>query len=371
VSIGSNGLTYEGHAVMAPAITALGTYSNYGILGAVPVSLGSSLTVVQSGTYADLGGQYDYYGGNTFEENYFDPTQGVVNSAATIKAGLSGGKFAVQGESFTSTGTIGIIGGDTFSAASANFNNDGLISIGTLSTLALDLYNYFDDASLSAESFANFGSITLAGGTLTELTDSGTFPEIAMLNGAGASISGFGTISAAIINNGTITASSGTLTISQAVSGSGTLVVAAGERLNLASVASGEVASFASGTASVLGLSPASFLGKIGGFASGDTIDLANTVAKAASFVGSSLVVTLSTGSTIALATTSALTGSLTVVAGTSGDTLIEFGSAAGTGGRHYIPITPAALGVEERGVMTMDVSMPGIGEHYWLVVGH
>ncbi len=73
-------------------------------------------------------------------------------------------------------------------------------------------------------------------------------------------------------------------------------------------------------------------------------------------------------GSTIALATTSALTGSLTVVAGTSGDTLIEFGGASGAGGQHFGPIAPAT---GEQGMMVVEMRPEGIGEHFGVVLKH
>jgi len=76
----------------------------------------------------------------------------------------------------------------------------------------------------------------------------------------------------------------------------------------LGNVSAVQTANF-EGIGGVLSLAPPDFLGAIGNFAGGDVIDLQNTRAAAASFGADLLVVTLSTGSTIALATTSTFTG--------------------------------------------------------------
>ncbi len=380
---------------------AVGTYDE---AAATTLTLGPKLSITQVGTSVEvLAGTAE------------DKAVNKVINEGTITAGYNGSAInsQFQVENLTNTGTILISHDDNFAGLSNNsgtvrdtggsislfgsISNYGLISIaGTASTLIdagpYDLANsgkisINDGANISfgtsggtisntgtllisdatarvGSTFSNAGTITLDRGTLT---NGGTLAASALLNAADGAISGFGTISAAIVNDGRITAHGGTLTLSGALSGSGKLVVDAGDRLNLTAVARGEVAIFATGTASVLGLSPATFLGKIGGFAAGDTIDLAKTGAKAASFSGDSLVVTLSTGSTIALATTSALTGSLTVVAGTSGDTLIEFGGAASAAGLQDGPTIAVQQAEEEGGVMRPEM----IGEHPWVIYGH
>jgi hypothetical protein len=345
VSIGNAGLTYEGHAVAAPALAAYAGYDfETGLFLSTPVTLGAHLTIQQTGTYADIGGQYDNYGGIGPDSYYFDTTSGTFGSAATIEASFAGGRLSLEGASFSTTGAIAISNTATVTAAAAMTLNGGLISIGAGSALNLDLYNYFADSSLADESFANSGSIVLGGGSIDELTDAGTFLAVPMLNAAGASITGYGMIAAPVLNDGMIEAIGGTLTVAQAVSGSGTLAVGASATLDLSAVSNGETASFA-GAAGVLGLSPPTFLGSIGGFVSGDIIDLANTSAKAAAFSGTSLIVTLTNGGTIALSMTSALTGSLTVTAGSAGDSLIGFAHAA----KHASPIPQRAVQDEMR----------------------
>jgi hypothetical protein len=124
-----------------------------------------------------------------------------------------------------------------------------------------------------------------------------------------------------------VLASGGTLALTDAVTGTGTLQVDTGATLQLAGVGAGGIADF-NGIGGVLGLSPMSFLGAIGGFAAGDTIDLANTAASSARFSGDTILVTLTAGGTLTLDTTSALSGSLTVTTDTHSDSLITYASS-------------------------------------------
>jgi hypothetical protein len=362
--------------------TADGIYlSDSGTLAST-LTLAASTTLDQTGL-AFLQGAYAFDTATQIEE----PTGDTIVNDGTLSLAEKGGIFdtayvdldnaglmtiakgdqvSVTAGTLTNSGTLAISDGklvfSTTAGVNSGFTNSGLVTIGAASSLTV----------VNDVTFSNAGKIDLNGGTLA---NSDTSPETALLNAKAGSIIGFGTIAAPIINDGRITASGGTLTLSKAVSGDGTLVVDAGDRLNLASVGKNEIALFATGPASVLGLSPATFLGKIGGFAAGDTIDLAKTVAKAASFSGDSLVITLSTGSTIALATTSALTGSLTVVAGTSGDTLIEFGGDGGSGQAHLVPTAlqnPQVLAVPDQiGGHLMEIRPEGLAEHAWFAVGH
>jgi hypothetical protein len=133
-----------------------------------------------------------------------------------------------------------------------------------------------------------------------------------------------------MINTGVVEATSGgEISLQRSVGGIGTLQVDAGATLQLAAVGGRQTVVF-SGVGGALALAPMSFLGKIAGFASGDTIELLNTAASSASFVGDSIVVSLTAGGTITLDTSSALSGSLTVATVNRFDTLISFaGSSA------------------------------------------
>jgi len=356
ISIGNASESYEGYGLYGPALVSEYYYD-------VPFTLGAQLTINQSGTYADIGG-FAYYGSEALAKTATGvaaPGDYSTVSAATIDAGVSGGNLSLEGEYFSSTGTIAISNKDTVTEGAASFTNAGVITIGTASTLSLNLLNYFGYGILNPESFTNSGSISLAGGTITEATDNGTFPSVPMLNATGGTLSGFGSVAAEIINDGLITASGGTLTLGQAITGTGTLAVDKGATLSLTSISSGQTATF-SGTGGILGLAPASFLGEIGGFASGDTIDLASTKGTAASFSGTSLVVTLSTGSTIKLTTTTALTGTLKTTAGTHGDTLITFAAAAIGGPHSPLPILPP-MAPEDVPAITDPLGAPALSQ--------
>ncbi len=298
--IGSAGLTYDGTTVQPATLS-----------GEV---LGANVRIVQTGAYASIFNQGDF--------------SSALSSAANITAGLTGGTFTVWGGAVTSSGTIAIGTKVDFTIGSADFTNTGLIEIGRSgAVLNLDTAGYFESADGGRSSFTNAGTIALARGSLVELTGNGTFPMVPISNEAGAVISGYGAVDVGIVNDGLVQASGGTLAVADAVSGTGTLQVDGGATLQLAGVGAGGIADF-SGTGGVLGLSPMSFLGAIGGFASGDTIDLANTAASSARFSGDSILLTLTAGGTLTLDTTSALSGSLTVITGTSGNSLITYASS-------------------------------------------
>jgi hypothetical protein len=104
-----------------------------------------------------------------------------------------------------------------------------------------------------------------------------------------------------------------------AVAGTGVIALSNGGAGVLAldissTVSAGQTIDFAAGHAEISlgGFSETHFSGMIEGFAAGDEVALKGNVTSA-SFRGDSITVTVSNGSTIALTTTSALTGSLSV----------------------------------------------------------
>ncbi len=278
--------------------------------GGPAVQLGSQLQIRQSGTDAQIGGGY-----------------GAFASAATITANVSGGQFILAGDSFSNTGTLGIGGGDTVTAASAYFANAGLIVLGVGGALDLNLFAYLQGGGQHGQNFANTGHIQMAGGTLAELTYGGALPNVPLLNATGASITGAGLIASQIDNHGIVEARDGTLNLVQTVSGTGTLRIDPGATLALGGVGAGQIAAFG-GPGAVLGLQPTYFLGKVDGFAAGDIIDLFDTSAQSAHFSGDFLDVTLTNGGLLQLNMTSNLSGALAVASGLHGDTLIQFAAA-------------------------------------------
>ncbi len=303
----------------APALVAEGG-------AAPPLLLGSHLRVQQAGTYASIG---DSLGG--------------IASAATITANLAHGQMMLRGDHFTNAGTIGISNTDTVTAGAAGFLNAGLIVVGVGSALDLDLTDYFASGSLADQSFTNTGTIVMAGGMLAEPTGNGVFPNVPMRNTQGASIVGAGVVASQVANHGVVEARGGVLELVQAVSGTGHLQVDAGAMLVLGSVSAGQTARFA-GTGGTLALRPLAFLGSIAGFTAGDTLDLLNTSAHAATFSGDTLDVMLTSGATLHLATSSAMTGGLSVTAGTHGDALIRFAAPVMP---HTLPDTTALTAAE------------------------
>ncbi len=275
--------------------------------GGPEVQLGSRLQIRQAGANAEIGNGY-----------------GNFSSAATLTANVAGGQFILGGDRFSNTGTLGIGGGDTVTIASGGFTNAGLVVLGVGGALDLNLFAYLQGGSQAGQSFANTGRIQMAGGTLAEVTLGGALPKVPMLNAAGGVIFGAGVIASQIDNDGVIEARGGALNLVQTVSGEGTLRVDTGATLVLGGVGAGQTAVF-NGAGGVLGLQPAYFLGEIGGFAAGDTLDLFDTSAQSASFVGDTLDVVLANNTTLHFDTTTELSGSLTVTAGLHGDSLIRF----------------------------------------------
>jgi hypothetical protein len=192
-------------------------------------------------------------------------------------------------------------------------------------------------SSLSA--IADPGSQLIVGGTLdlggATITDGGgAVPLFALGNGCqvtdgtlkiagGKPLTATGTtsISAALVDNGgvTVAGASAHASITDAVTGNGTISLAATRGyLGLgASIGAGQTIAFLDGS-ETLGLTTAGaeagFSATLGGFAVGDKIALTGETITAAGFSGSSILVTLSTGSTMDFATSSALTGSLSVL---------------------------------------------------------
>lgn len=298
-----DGIALSATTISIGAASATATLAGGGGAQGGALVLGKAVRVNQTGKLAALAGKIVSYG--------------------TISANSAGG-------------TLRLAGG----AGPAGFSNLGTLAVAR-ETLLLD--NTGQNAALTANTVLNRGLITLTGATVAEA--SAKLPALTLTNFG--TIAGTGTLAVPLLNNGVVETGTGTLAIAGAVSGTGTLQVDGGGRLDLlGGVAATETLVFAGG-ASVLGLAPKKFLGTIAGFAVGDTLDLRSTGASGASFSGSSIVVTLTAGGTISLKTASALAGSLTVTAGTAGDTLITYASTAplappDPAGSAWLPALPA-----------------------------
>ena len=118
----SNELFAEGTETLNNATINIGNNStdyiyNYDVSAAAVLTLGSTLTIDQTGSNVQLTGYEDRIG------------SGIVN-AGTINADFAGGTFTIGDVSFTNEGTINVSNGDTVTISSGTFAN---VSGGTLS----------------------------------------------------------------------------------------------------------------------------------------------------------------------------------------------------------------------------------------------
>jgi hypothetical protein len=280
LDIGGGAVKYLGQTLYGPDLAPDGNVTSV---------LGAHLNVVQVGKYATIGST--------------TPGNGNIVNNGSINAMLPGGQLTLDGSQFINAGSISAAGKEIVTSAASAFLNTGSIQLASGATLALNLLNYYAAPPANG-------------------------------NDGGAVIQGAGLLATQITNFGTIAASTsgGALVLNQAVGGAGTLLADAGATLSLlGQVGAHQVASFG-GANAVLGLKGPSFLGTIGGFATSDTIDLLKQTATSAAFSGSSILVTLSTGSTLTLHTTTNLTGALTVTSDGHGGSLIGFAGAAHLG---------------------------------------
>jgi hypothetical protein len=297
------------------------------------LSLGVHFTIVQTGQLASLA----EFGGR-------DAGSGLVNDGS-ILAGFAGGTFSISTplsssaivmRNFTNNGSITVSNGDTFELQAQKFTNlshsiltGGSYEVDAGSTLELadNAEIVTDDASIilsgagstiqaldtkssdqatldatlagvgaggvleilggrdwtSARVFRNAGTLDLGGGTF----------DVARLANTGL-IDGFGVITPLVSNTGSITAAGGVLEIEQQITGAGQMNIDAAATLQVdAASTPAEVVSFTgAGATLALGLA-SSFESRIRGFAAGDTIDLLDTAATAATFeAGDKLVIT-------------------------------------------------------------------------------
>jgi hypothetical protein len=283
---------------------------------------------------------------------------GIESNSGLIHGSTGGVELA---GTFTNTGTISLTGANLYTGGPGTLlDNSGTITLvgGTLTVSptqvvntgklsitngTLQLVGPLNVASLSAiahpGSYEEISGAFSLGGKLVCL-DTGYNPKLSLVNGeisdgtlairAGQSFSATATgtdssgqaaalISANILNNGTLSVSSYYSNfaplISGSVSGTGTITIVAYSQVGI----SGEIGAHQTlvfGNLAEFGLvtqaSETGFKGTLAGFAKYDVIALAGTVTSAG-FAGSSVVATLSNGTTLALHTASALTGSLSV----------------------------------------------------------
>jgi fibronectin-binding autotransporter adhesin len=143
------------------------------------LTLGSGLTIDQTGVYAEL---TDYSG---------QAGDGFVNEGK-ITAGVNGGQFFVNAQSFANQGTIAVSNGDTLTLNDPNWSNTGSI---TVTNATAKLNGAFASSSLAK--ITNNDSQVIIGGTVTN-----SAPALSV--GTGTKLGQLTLASSGLINGGTI-----------------------------------------------------------------------------------------------------------------------------------------------------------------------
>ncbi len=168
-------------------------------------TLGTSVSVTQSGLYATVG------------DNSGNDTDGLFNSGA-ITGAVAGGTFAITGNLFENDGLIAITNGDTLAITTATFTSAGTLSLSG-STLDLDSTSTVLGGAVSlTNSTLNLGDSVTTGQLLAALAGGDTVNLSGTLDNTGATldltttipVAGF-TLAAGTILNGTLLLPAGTL----------------------------------------------------------------------------------------------------------------------------------------------------------------
>ena len=180
----SSSLYAEGTETLNNATINIGNNStdyiyNYDVSAAAVLTLGSTLTIDQTGSNAQLTGYEDRIG------------SGIVN-AGTINADFTGGTFTIGDVSFTNAGTINVSNGDTVNISSTSWSNSGSIDV---SGGTLNLGSTFTLAQLGT--LNHTGGIVNVTGTLN---DAGATLNV----GTGTALGTLTLVSGGTIENGTI-----------------------------------------------------------------------------------------------------------------------------------------------------------------------
>ena len=180
----SSSLYAEGTETLNNATLNIGNNStdyiyNYDYSAAAVLTFGPTLTIDQTGFYANLSGYDDRSG------------SGIVNEG-TINADFNGGTFTIGDVSFTNAGTISVSNGDTVDISSTSWSNTGSIDV---SGGTLNLGSTF--------TFAQLGTLDHTGGIVNvtgTLNDAGATLNV----GTGTALGTLTLVSSGTIENGTI-----------------------------------------------------------------------------------------------------------------------------------------------------------------------
>lgn len=316
-------------------------------------TLGSTVTINSSGSGDALN---DFAGTSIVNDGQIDAAgSGLYIDAGNIYASESPTQFI-------NDGTINVAAGSIVDVRANTFAGTGAVSIASGGVLALNHnppYGYYHVMHLDGATLAPVGagaleiydtlsngaiapggvSVTLNGATLDEVTYDGS---------AASRLFGFGTIENGIANAGTVEANGGTLDIAGAIAGTGKLIIDAAATLELGGTTTEEVDYNGVGTLKLS--APASYTGTLGGVVYGDVIDSASTTVSSATLSGTSLLVTLATGTRLDYA----LAGTLA-----NGAVTLSSDGASGTD----ITFTPLAAG-SPADFSTMNFIAPAVNDN-------
>jgi fibronectin-binding autotransporter adhesin len=308
---------------------------------------GTSMLALVTGTGTLVNDGQISAAGTLLLGNYDNPgTSADLNNAGVIDIAAGGALEVLTGSELANSGTIAVSGG-LLSLQAGAFTNTGVVSI-TDGTLALagtldaaQLSSLLAGIDFSDSSLDLQAALKLQGGTLT--AGQNGIPSSVMLDGQGTGRLTDGTLlvqtgqtvdvlnneylQVTVVNDGTLNLTSGDYSeygeFADAVTGTGAIDVGGTDTGIFrdvafdAAVGSGQTIDFVGSAPVELTLgSPTSFAGTLNGFAVGDSLTLGGDTVSSAAFKGDFIVAKLSTGKTISFATSSALTGKLSVYLG-------------------------------------------------------
>jgi hypothetical protein len=281
----------------------------------------------------------------------FNGSVAVYSGTAALElGGTAAGTLSGLGTQFTGFDPVTVDAGSNWTLAGKDtlgggtiLTVDGHLNInGKLEETGTTTVTQNGELRAGGNGVVLLGTLTLAGGTLAEGADaqivvgsrvSGTSAG-ALTVTKGYSLSGYGVIggggSNMIADNGTVTAGGGTLTLVTRIAGSGTLTIGSGAALVADRAVTVADVSFA-GAGSLTLADPTATTSTIGGFSTGDTIDLEHLKVKSVSFSNDTLTLL---GKAHAVLGTLLFTGDYTAA---------NFGLSSVAGGTDLTFTTPSA----------------------------
>ena len=234
--------------------------------------------------------------------------EGTIDNAGTILIAAGTNNAALDTD-----GTVSLTGGGTVILSNGTSGNQALIAQSVASSPLTNVNN-------TIEGFGEIGSNTGLALVNEGTIDANVLGQTLLLDGSGG-----------VTNSGVLEASSGgSLDVTTSLGGGGQLETGAGGEVEVAG-ATNETATFTGAVGAHLKLdAPASYTGTLVAFAPGETIDLVNIDATSAVISGTTLIVDISDGGTLAYAVSAPYAGDHLMVASDNngGTDIIAYGLA-------------------------------------------